>query len=115
ESSTLQVCLGKPSDREKFNCEGLDRATEAVYSVEPAGVWETTSASNIIGIRRSNPSPTPSSTTSGADEGHYTADPVALTSALKQRARKQNTPSSLFKFNNRISHSSTIDTDTWEA
>jgi hypothetical protein len=116
DSPTSQVCLGKPSDREKFNCGGLDCATEAVHYVEPAGVWESTSASSVVGIRRNNPPHTPSSTMSDADDGHYSADPAALVSALKQRAKKHNVPSALFGFNSHTStHPSACDTDTWEA
>jgi hypothetical protein len=116
DSSTSQVCLGKPSDREKFNCKGLDCAIEAVHYVEPAGVWESTGVSSVIGIRRNNPSPTPSSTTSGADDDHYTADPAALASALKQRARKHSIPDLPSRFGNRAStHAPTSDSDAWEA
>jgi hypothetical protein len=117
DSPTSQVCLGKPSDREKFNCRGLDCASEAVHYVEPAGVWESTSASSVVGIRRHNSPPTPSSTTSDAGDADYSADPAALVSALKQRARKQSIPNALFKFSsNRIStHPASNDTDTWEA
>lgn len=115
-SQTTQLCLGKPSDRGKFNCKGLDSAIEGVHVVEPAGVWESTSASNIIGIRRSNPSPTPSSTTSGADEGHYSADPIALTSALKQRARRHSVQNILPNFGSSTTrHPPASDTDVWEA
>jgi hypothetical protein len=118
DSPTSQMCLGKPSDRGKFNCKGLNSAIEAVHYVEPAGVWESTSASSVVGIRRSNPSPTPSSTTSGAEGSHYSADPVALASALKQRAKKHSITSTPLIFGNRTStttHISTSDTDTWEA
>jgi hypothetical protein len=116
DSSTSQLCLGKPSDREKSNCKGLDCAVEAVHYVEPAGVWESTSALSVVGIRKSNPSPTPSSTASGADGSHYTADPVVLASALKQRARKQSITDTPFRFGNRTtSHVPPSDTDTWEA
>jgi hypothetical protein len=116
DSPTSQLCLGKPSDREKFNCRGLECATEVVRYVEPAGAWESTNASSIIGIRKSNPSPTPSSTQSGADDGHYSADPTVLASALKQRARKHSVPNVPSKYGSRTSiHSSTEDADVWEA
>jgi hypothetical protein len=115
-SASSQLCLGKPCDREKFRCRGLDEAEEAVHYVGPAGVWESTSALAVVGIRRSNPSPTPSSTTSGADDAHYVPDPTALASALKQRAKKQSVPNALLKFNSRATtHTSTTDADTWEA
>jgi hypothetical protein len=116
DSATSQLCLGKPSDREKFKCKGLDCAIEAVHYVEPAGVWESTSASSVIGIRKSDPSPTPSSTTSGADDSHYTADPATLASALKQRARKQSVSNIPSRFSDRTStHPPTADSDAWEA
>jgi hypothetical protein len=116
DSPTSHLCLGKPTDREKFKCKGLDCATEAVHYVEPAGVWESTDGSNVVGIRRGNPSPTPSSTTSAADDSQYSLDPVVLASALKQRARKLSAPKLPFKSGTRTStHSSTSDSDTWEA
>jgi hypothetical protein len=117
DSPTSQICLGKPTDREKFNCKGLDCAAEAVHLVEPAGVWESTSASSFVGIRRNNPPPTPSSTSSDADDAHFPADPAKLVSALKQRAKKQSVPHALFKFNSThtSTHPASADSDTWEA
>ncbi|KAF2030114.1 hypothetical protein EK21DRAFT_100685 [Setomelanomma holmii] len=116
DSASSQLCLGKPSDRGKYNCRGLDHAVEAVHYVEPAGAWESTSALAVVGIRRSNSSPTPSSTISGADDGHYTAEPAALASALKQQARKQSIPNALLRFTGRVStHIPTSDADSWEA
>ncbi|KAH4180274.1 sterol regulatory element-binding protein cleavage-activating protein [Parastagonospora nodorum] len=116
DCSTSQLCLGKPSDREKFKCKGLDCAVEAVQYVEPAGVWESISTSSVIGIRRNNPSPTPSSTASGVEDSHYTADPVVLASALKQRARKQSVPNLPNRFGDRTStHPLNSDSDAWEA
>lgn len=91
-TSDSQICLGKELDREKYNCQGLNRAKETVHYVEPAGVWESTSTLSVVGIRQCIQSPTPSSTTSGAEDGHHIADPSALASALKQRARKQSDP-----------------------
>jgi hypothetical protein len=116
DSPMSQLCLGKPSDREKFKCKGLDCAVEAVQYVEPAGVWESISTSSVIGIRRNNPSPTPSSTASGVEDSHYTADPAALASALKQRARKQSVHNFSNGFGDRTSaHPLSSDSDAWEA
>ena len=116
-SSNSQLCLGKPSDRrDSSRCKGLDCAVQATHYVDPAGVWESTNASSVIGIRRSNPSPTPSSTASGADDGHYPADAGALASALKQSARRRSAPNTFSKFSSSTTaHPSTSDTDTWEA
>ncbi|KAH7080319.1 sterol-sensing domain of SREBP cleavage-activation-domain-containing protein [Paraphoma chrysanthemicola] len=114
-TASSQLCLGKPSDRDKFKCRGLDEAEEAVHYVEPAGVWESTSALAVVGIRRSNPSPTPS-TTSDADETYYPPEPMALASALKQRARKQSIPNASTKIGSRATtHTSASNDDTWEA
>ena len=89
DTTSSQMCLGKPLDREKYKCRGPEWAREAVYCVEPAGVWESTETQSVIGIRRRTQSPTPSSTHSGSDESHQGIDAVALTSALKQRAQFQ--------------------------
>ena len=89
DKPSSQICLGKPLDREKHNCRGPEHAREAVFCVEPAGVWESTEAQSVIGIRRRVQSPTPSSTHSGSDEGYQGVDAAALTSALKQRAQRQ--------------------------
>lgn len=116
ETSTSQICLGKPSDREKFKCQGLDSAEEHVHFVEPAGVWESTCTMAVVGIRRNNPSSTPSSTTSGVEDVHYTADSAALTSALKQRARKRSLPKPLFMFGSHgTTHNPDPDSEGWEA
>ena len=63
-----------------------------MYYVEPAGIWDSTSTLSVVGIRRCVQSPTPSSTTSGAEDSHLPVDPVALASALKQRAQKKGSP-----------------------
>ncbi|USP74236.1 hypothetical protein yc1106_01510 [Curvularia clavata] len=89
DKSSSQICLGKPLDREKHQCRGPERAREAVYCVEPAGVWESTEAQRVIGIRRRTQSPTPSSTHSGSDESYQGVDAAVLASALKQRAQRQ--------------------------
>ncbi|KAF2832957.1 hypothetical protein CC86DRAFT_337986 [Ophiobolus disseminans] len=116
DSPTSQLCLGKPSDRDKFKCKGLDCAVQAVHYVEPAGVWESTTALSVVGIRKNNPSPTPSSTASGTNDDYRSADPGALSSALKQSTRRRSVPNNLCMFNtSTITHPLTSDTDTWEA
>jgi hypothetical protein len=117
-TASSQLCLGKPPDREKHGCHGLDQAKEAVYLVEPAGAWDSTQALGVVGIRRCVQSPTPSSTASGAEDSH-SVDPGALASALKQRAQKQSNPtasatSTAFTRHNWRS-TSVGDADTWEA
>ncbi|KAH9865554.1 hypothetical protein J1614_009139 [Plenodomus biglobosus] len=89
DPSVSQLCLGKTPDRDQHNCQRLDSAHEAVHYVEPVEVWESIHTLGVVGIRRCVQSPTPSSTTSGAEDTHYMADPSTLVSALKQRARKQ--------------------------
>jgi hypothetical protein len=121
DGTSSQICLGKPPDREKYGCRGLDGAKEAVHSVEPAGVWESTSALSVAGIRRRNPSSTPSSTSSDADDSQFPADPVVLTSALKQRAQERSKPNtSSSAFNTAFARGaqmggSTDNGDAWEA
>jgi hypothetical protein len=112
EKSTSYFCLGKPSENETYKCRGLDLAIEAVHCVEPAGVWESTDATNIIGIRRGVQSPTPSSSASGVE-----LDPAALTSALKLRATKGEQNYNLLDsaFGTRHSSGSFKDSDSWEA
>lgn len=113
--SASQICLGKSPGHEKHKCQGLDRVREAAHYVEPAGIWESTSTLNVIGIRKCLQSPTPSSTASDANEGHFAADPMALASALKQRARKQSNPNILSRSLSRhYTHAPTGDSD-WEA
>lgn len=113
--SASQICLGKSPGHEKHKCQGLDRVKEAAHYVEPAGIWESTSTLNVIGIRKCLQSPTPSSTASDANEGHFAADPMALASALKQRARKQSNPNILSRSLSRhYTHAPTGDSD-WEA
>ncbi|KAF2131586.1 hypothetical protein P153DRAFT_336013 [Dothidotthia symphoricarpi CBS 119687] len=118
DTATSQICLGKPPDKGKYKCQGLDSAKEKVHYVEPAGVWESTSALSVVGIRRCVQSSTPSSTASGMNDGNYAAEPSALAYALKQRARKENTPNGLFhslsSLGSRHLHPPG-DTDVWEA
>ncbi|CAO2650744.1 Nn.00g020360.m01.CDS01 [Neocucurbitaria sp. VM-36] len=119
DTATSQICLGKAPDREKQKCSGLDRTKESVHYVEPAGVWESTSALSVVGIRKCVHSSTLSSATS--DDDDHTADPIPLVSDLKQRARKQRAPNGLFRsldsaFGSRSQTSTTTcDADTWEA
>lgn len=120
ETSTSYICLGKPSENEAHKCQGLDLATEAVHCVEPAGIWESTDVSSIIGIRKCVQSPTPSSSASGVDNGVFTADPATLTSALKLRTTKGEKVNSLFPspdsaYGIRHSPAPPTDSDSWEA
>ncbi|KAF2856076.1 hypothetical protein T440DRAFT_412930 [Plenodomus tracheiphilus IPT5] len=119
--SISQLCLGKTPNRDQYNCQRLDTAQEAVHYVEPAGAWESTHNLGIVGIRRCVQSPTPSSTTSGAEDAHYTADASTLASALKQRARKQSnhniltrTFDSAFASSRNTTHAAAGDSE-WEA
>ncbi|KAI4625371.1 uncharacterized protein J4E87_005218 [Alternaria ethzedia] len=119
DNTSSQICLGKALDREKHGCRGLDHAKEAVHYVEPVGVWEATDALSVVGIRRCLQSPTPSSTTSGTDESSHSVDPVALASALKQRAQNQGSPKATKSLGGVFAKGSRRgfvgDTDTWEA
>lgn len=119
DNTSSQICLGKPLDREKHRCRGLDYAKEAVHYVEPVGAWEATDALSVVGIRRCLQSPTPSSTTSGTDEPSQSVDPVALASALKQRAQNQGSPKATKSLGRVFAKGSRRgfvgDTDTWEA
>ncbi|KAH7130767.1 sterol-sensing domain of SREBP cleavage-activation-domain-containing protein [Dendryphion nanum] len=117
---TSQICLGKPTDNDLHNCKGIEHAIESVHCVEPAGVWESTNSSSIVGIRRCMQSPTPSSSASGVDSGYFAAEPTALASALKLRAAKEGKANSLFAsldsaFGTRHPPASPMDTDSWEA
>jgi hypothetical protein len=117
EDPTSLICLGKPSGNEPHKCQSLALAKENIHYVEPAGVWESTDVLSVIGIRKSNPSPTPSSTASGND---YTApEPSALAAALRQRATQQSTPSRLLNTLDSAFHAShppASPTDnSWEA
>jgi hypothetical protein len=118
-TSTSQLCLGKASDNESNRCKGLQHATESVYRVDSAGVWESTDALSIIGIRRSALSPSPLSSASGIDGGYYTVEPNTLTSALKLRATREGRPNNIFSINStvgtRYPPASPTDNDAWEA
>jgi hypothetical protein len=100
-----QICLGKPPDRNKYNCQGLERAIQDVYCVEPAGVWESTNLLSVVGIRRCIISSPPSSSASDDDEDETPPHFTGPTSSLKQRAKLRGTP---------LSHD-TPDADSWEA
>lgn len=118
DNASSQICLGKPPDRGKYKCQGLDCAIERVHYVEPAGVWESTSALSVVGIRRCVHSSTPSSIISAGDDDDSAADSSALASAVKERAHKQSTSNSSFRsLNSRGSRHSDSpgDTDSWEA
>ncbi|CBX92415.1 hypothetical protein LEMA_P051210.1 [Plenodomus lingam JN3] len=93
--SISQLCLGKSPDHDQHDCQRLDSAHEAVHYVEPAGVWALTSTLSIIGIRRGTHPPSASSTPSGTEDAHYTADARTLASALKHRARKPPHPNTV--------------------
>ncbi|RAR10498.1 ethanolamine kinase 1 [Stemphylium lycopersici] len=120
DKMSSQMCLGKPLDREKHRCRGLECAKETIHSVEPAGSWESTDVLSVIGIRRREQSPTPSSTSSSGEDDQQGVDAGALASAIKQRAQRQGSPSaSKFADKAFIRHdcveSSIGDTDGWEA
>jgi hypothetical protein len=82
DTANSQICFSKDLDGSKHRCQGLDTAVEAVYSVARAGVWETTHAQLVIGLRKCATVPTPSSSsTSGVDLAS------APSTVLKLRAR----------------------------
>ena len=112
--SASQICLGKPPDKAKHKCRGLESATEAVYLVETAGVWESVNASSVAGVRRQTQSTSASSVVS--DDEDDIPNPVALTSAVRQRASKPKGSHVPSKFANRHhAHTLIHDTDPWEA
>ncbi|KAF1930822.1 uncharacterized protein M421DRAFT_418296 [Didymella exigua CBS 183.55] len=119
DTSISQVCLGKPLDRTKHECRGLDSATEAVYCVESAGVWESTAASSIVGVRRRILS-TPASSIASDDEDDAPVL-IAPTSAVRQRASKPNDALVSSRFINGLAngrqntHAPIDHTDPWEA
>jgi hypothetical protein len=118
EDPASLICLAKPSDNEAYKCQGLALANDNIHYVEPAGVWESTGVLSVIGIRRSNPSPTPSSTASGVE--YASPEPSALATALKQRATKQSTSSRLLTSLDSAFHTyhppaSPMDMESWEA
>lgn len=120
DSSTSQICLGKPSENESHGCKSLENAAEAVHCVEPAGAWESTNIMSIVGIRKCHQSPTPASSASGVDGGYYMAEPHALASALKLRATKEGRPNKLLAsldstFSNGDPPASPTELDSWEA
>jgi hypothetical protein len=100
-----QICLGKPPDRNKYNCQGLERATQDVHCVEPAGVWESTNLLSVVGVRRCIISSPPSSSASDEEEDETPSHFTGPTSSLKQRAKLRGTP---------LSHDAP-DADSWEA
>ncbi|KAH7397104.1 hypothetical protein BKA66DRAFT_408478 [Pyrenochaeta sp. MPI-SDFR-AT-0127] len=117
ETTTSQICLGKPPDREKYQCHGIDRAKEEVFYVQPAGVWESTSALGVVGIRKCTQPATPSSADS--DDEYYPVNLTTFASAVKQRARKPSAPNGMFgtfdSFNNRNQNYTQGSDTEWEA
>ncbi|KAF2632249.1 hypothetical protein BU25DRAFT_384031 [Macroventuria anomochaeta] len=119
DTSISQICLGKPLDRVKHKCRGLKCTTEAVHYVEPAGVWESTSISSIVGVRRRTQSTSTPSVISDDDDD--APNSIAPTSAVRQRASKPKNPIVSSRFTNgstngrQYTHTSTNDTDPWEA
>ncbi|KAF2463148.1 uncharacterized protein BDR25DRAFT_246320 [Lindgomyces ingoldianus] len=88
ETPSSQMCLSKPSDNSTSKCQSLDRAVEAVFCIEPAGVWESTTMQSVLGIRKCPSTPTPSSSASGVDTGYFTTSPGTTGTALKLRAKE---------------------------
>jgi hypothetical protein len=119
DTSTSQMCLGKPLDRPKASCRGLESATEAVYCVDSAGVWESTGASSIAGVRRRMQS-SPASSVASDDEDDAPT-PIAPTSAVRQRASKPQDSLVISSVVNGSTNgrqhtpTSTDDNDFWEA
>jgi hypothetical protein len=119
DASISQICLGKPLDRPKNKCQGLESATETVYCVDSAGVWETTGASTIVGVRRRTQSTRASSIASDDEDDAPVS--IAPASAVRQRASKPTdalvTSRSFNGSANGLSHTpATVDdTDPWEA
>lgn len=106
DSSTSQICLGKPLDRAKHKCRGFEGATERVFCVDPAGVWESTGKSTIIGVRRRTQFSSASSVASYDDD--EPPNSIAPVSAVRQRASR---PEDLLA----TSKPTTDATDPWEA
>ncbi|KAJ4296646.1 hypothetical protein N0V90_006694 [Kalmusia sp. IMI 367209] len=118
ECPTSLICLGKPSDNDAHNCRGLSLAKDIVHIVEPVGAWEAIAALGLVGIRKRNSSPTPSSIASGGD--YEPPEPSALLSALHERAVRHDEPNKNTATSVSISQSihastSSTDTDNWEA
>lgn len=118
DASVSHMCLGKPLDRPKNQCQGLEHATEAVFCVDSAGVWETAGASSIVGVRRRLQS-TPASSAASDDEDD-TPIPIAPISAVRQRASKPNeslaTSRAFTGSANGLPHTPATDNnDLWEA
>ncbi|KAH6615279.1 sterol-sensing domain of SREBP cleavage-activation-domain-containing protein [Boeremia exigua] len=119
DSLTSQICLGKPLDRAKHACRGLDSAAEAVLCVDSAGVWESTGASSVVGVRRRTPSAGASSVTS--DDEEDVPNSITPTSAIRQRASKPESAlvssriTSAFTTDRRHTYTPTDEADLWEA
>ncbi|KAF2995884.1 hypothetical protein E8E13_004433 [Curvularia kusanoi] len=119
DSSVSQICLGKPLDRAKHRCHGFEGAVENVLCVDSAGVWESTGASSVIGVRRHTRSDSASSAAS--DDEDEIPNPIAPTSAVRQRASRPEDlfaasgPNANFAHARRNTTPSLDDTDPWEA
>ncbi|KAF2447707.1 hypothetical protein P171DRAFT_408096 [Karstenula rhodostoma CBS 690.94] len=87
---TSLICLGKPSDNDTLNCQRLASASDIVHIVEPAGAWEAISSLGLVGIRRCDSTPNPSSVASSAN--YRPPAPLASASALHGRAVRHNEP-----------------------
>ncbi|KAJ8105569.1 hypothetical protein OPT61_g10096 [Boeremia exigua] len=115
DASVPQLCLGKPLDRAKQNCRGLESATEAVFCIDSAGAWESTGTSSIVGVRRRAQSGSTSSVISYDDED--TLNSVISISAVRQRSSKPEKAlvSSRSTNGRRHTQSLTDEADSWEA
>ena len=118
-TTNSQICLGKPPDREKYNCQGMERATQDVHCVEPAGVWESTNLLSIIGIRRCTLPSSPSSADEDADKEESPPHFASPASSLKQRAKLRGTSTNAVHASstppNHHHHHDASDADIWEA
>ncbi|XPS74957.1 hypothetical protein M3J09_007069 [Ascochyta lentis] len=120
DASSSQICLGKPQDRMKHKCRGLKNTAEAVYFVETAGVWDSTNASGVVGVRRRAQSTSASSVASD-DDDEDVSNSVTLTSAVRQRASRPSSPHASSRFangptkNGRYTHTAVNDANPWEA
>lgn len=121
--SSPQICLGKPLDRAKHNCRGLEVAAETIFCVDRAGVWESTGSSSIVGIRKRGQSGIASSVVSDDDDNddYDIPNSVTPTSAVRQRASKPEPAHVASRISNRFTnglrhaHTPADEGDLWEA
>lgn len=119
--STSHICLGKPLDRAKHNCRGLESAAEAVFCVESAGAWELTGISSVIGVRRRMHSDCASSAVSDHDDKDDVPNSMTPTSAVRQRSNKPECALMSSRIANRLTNglrytqTLTDESDMWEA